>query len=269
MRDRLLVGETATPTVHGDPMQEPVQTPISPSHNETKNATRPTTHSNYYEASPGFNSSMAVTILVLLTALFFMGFFSVYVRRFAEENSAETERRRRRAAAGNRRSGAGTSSSHGLDPVLVSSLPTFPYKKVSPKDDADCAVCLCEFDQGETVKVLTICGHLFHADCVDTWLLSHTSCPLCRATLVPPPPPPKEPPGEAVDGRETVTEAAAAAAHANAASPENGGFILVVRTVESLAASGESEPGLRRSGSGCSLSRVLEVEKSQRRSCSF
>ncbi|XP_031482365.1 RING-H2 finger protein ATL57-like [Nymphaea colorata] len=268
MRDRLLVGAIPTATIHGEPKQEPVHSPNPPPQNETKNATRPTTPNNYYDASPGFNSSMAVTILVLLTALFFMGFFSVYVRRFAEENSSEAARRRRRAAAGNRRSGASPSSSQGLDPVLVSSLPTFPYKKVSPKDDADCAVCLCEFDQGEMVKVLPVCGHLFHADCVDTWLLCRTSCPLCRATLVPPPPPPKEPQRDALDERETVVEAAAASA--NAASPENAGFILVVRTVESFLPPGQSESRVRRSGSGCSLSRGLEVEGTQpRRSCSF
>uniref|UniRef100_A0A5K1CWA5 Uncharacterized protein n=1 Tax=Nymphaea colorata TaxID=210225 RepID=A0A5K1CWA5_9MAGN len=79
MRDRLLVGAIPTATIHGEPKQEPVHSPNPPPQNETKNATRPTTPNNYYDASPGFNSSMAVTILVLLTALFFMGFFSVYV----------------------------------------------------------------------------------------------------------------------------------------------------------------------------------------------
>ncbi|KAL3530486.1 hypothetical protein ACH5RR_009808 [Cinchona calisaya] len=40
------------------------------------------------------DSSMTVTILVLLTALFFMGLFSIYIRRFAEEDSSDNRRRR-------------------------------------------------------------------------------------------------------------------------------------------------------------------------------
>nr|DAD27414.1 TPA_asm: hypothetical protein HUJ06_028882 [Nelumbo nucifera] len=37
---------------------------------------------------------MALTVVVLLTALFFMGFFSIYIRRFAEENALNFSRSR-------------------------------------------------------------------------------------------------------------------------------------------------------------------------------
>uniref|UniRef100_A0A0A9BDW0 RING-type domain-containing protein n=1 Tax=Arundo donax TaxID=35708 RepID=A0A0A9BDW0_ARUDO len=39
--------------------------------------------------------------------------------------------------------------------------------------------------RGETVRRLSACGHLFHKDCVDMWLHSHTTCPLCRYDLLP------------------------------------------------------------------------------------
>nr|DAD34692.1 TPA_asm: hypothetical protein HUJ06_005332 [Nelumbo nucifera] len=64
-----------------------------------------------------FDSSMALTVVVLLTALFFMGF-----RRFAEENALELLRRRRQQ----RRAAASTSSAlclRGVDPTTVKSLP--------------------------------------------------------------------------------------------------------------------------------------------------
>jgi hypothetical protein len=45
-----------------------------------------------------------------------------------------------------------------------------------------CAVCL-EGLRG-TMCVLLPCAHLFHAECVDSWLAQSSSCPICKQTLV-------------------------------------------------------------------------------------
>lgn len=47
-----------------------------------------------------------------------------------------------------------------------------------------CAVCLEDVQRGEAVRQLPACGHLFHKDCIDMWLHSHTTCPLCRCELL-------------------------------------------------------------------------------------
>jgi hypothetical protein len=47
----------------------------------------------------------------------------------------------------------------------------------------DCAVCLCEFAGEDRLRLLPLCGHAFHIDCIDTWLLSNSTCPLCRCAL--------------------------------------------------------------------------------------
>lgn len=49
---------------------------------------------------------------------------------------------------------------------------------------ASCAICLSEFVEGELVKVLPNCYHGFHVRCIDTWLVSHLSCPMCRRPLL-------------------------------------------------------------------------------------
>lgn len=54
------------------------------------------------------------------------------------------------------------------------------------RDDL-CAICLGEFKEGEVVRVLCECAHVFHLMCVDKWLENHRSCPLCRASAIPPP----------------------------------------------------------------------------------
>ncbi|KAL9254643.1 RING-H2 finger protein ATL46-like protein [Drosera capensis] len=51
------------------------------------------------------------------------------------------------------------------------------------KEPFDCAVCLCEFSEQDKLRLLPLCSHAFHIDCIDTWLLSNSTCPLCRGAL--------------------------------------------------------------------------------------
>jgi hypothetical protein len=46
-----------------------------------------------------------------------------------------------------------------------------------------CGVCLVEFDGGEELRVLP-CGHLFHRECIDHWLLNCSIvCPVDKRDL--------------------------------------------------------------------------------------
>ncbi|GJP36536.1 hypothetical protein CLOM_g21033 [Closterium sp. NIES-68] len=49
----------------------------------------------------------------------------------------------------------------------------------------ECAVCLNEFTHGDQLRRLLPCGHGFHVSCIDCWLASHTTCPVCRTSLEP------------------------------------------------------------------------------------
>ncbi|KAL6911469.1 hypothetical protein ACP4OV_000274 [Aristida adscensionis] len=73
----------------------------------------------------------------------------------------------------------------GLDQAFIDALPVFAYREIigGNKEPFDCAVCLCEFDGEDRLRLLPVCGHAFHVHCIDTWLLSNSTCPLCRGTL--------------------------------------------------------------------------------------
>ncbi|KAI4336113.1 hypothetical protein L6164_014682 [Bauhinia variegata] len=72
----------------------------------------------------------------------------------------------------------------GLDQAILDALPVFYYNDVlGLEGPLDCAVCLCEFSKEDKLRLLPICSHAFHVHCIDTWLLSNSTCPLCRATL--------------------------------------------------------------------------------------
>ncbi|XP_021804540.1 RING-H2 finger protein ATL8-like [Prunus avium] len=70
----------------------------------------------------------------------------------------------------------------------LQSLPKFTYgiggAEPPPKLASECAICLGEFAEGDEIRVLPQCGHVFHVGCVDMWLGSHSSCPSCRQILV-------------------------------------------------------------------------------------
>ncbi|KQJ92822.1 RING-H2 finger protein ATL79 [Brachypodium distachyon] len=47
---------------------------------------------------------------------------------------------------------------------------------------AECAICLAEFADGDAVRGMAACAHVFHARCIDRWLAGRRpSCPTCRA----------------------------------------------------------------------------------------
>ncbi|KAK4798545.1 hypothetical protein SAY86_030871 [Trapa natans] len=50
----------------------------------------------------------------------------------------------------------------------------------------DCPICLGEFEDGDKVRVLPRCHHGFHIGCIDTWLVSRSSCPICRQAIIDP-----------------------------------------------------------------------------------
>ncbi|KAJ7997378.1 hypothetical protein DPEC_G00228360 [Dallia pectoralis] len=46
-----------------------------------------------------------------------------------------------------------------------------------------CAICLEEFLDGQELRIIS-CGHEFHRECVDPWLLQHRTCPLCMHNIM-------------------------------------------------------------------------------------
>jgi len=136
-----------------------------------------------------FNPSLAIIIIVLLSALFMVGFFSIYFRRRTDED--DSMRRSRRRPRGVIPQGWWEDdSTGGLDRAVIESFPVFSYDlvkglKAQTKETLECAVCLSQFEDDELLRLLPKCSHAFHPDCIDTWLFSHTTCPICRIILVP------------------------------------------------------------------------------------
>ncbi|KAE8682188.1 putative 2-oxoglutarate and Fe(II)-dependent oxygenase superfamily protein [Hibiscus syriacus] len=129
-----------------------------------------------------FNSKLAMLMLVLWIACFFMGYYSVDLREWAERRI----RRRNLDSYTNLRTQS-RRLTHGVDSSVIKSFPTFLYSTVKGlvigKAALECAICLNEFEDDETLRLIPKCSHVFHPDCIDAWLSSHFTCPVCRANL--------------------------------------------------------------------------------------
>ncbi|KAG1342309.1 E3 ubiquitin-protein ligase ATL31 [Cocos nucifera] len=171
--------------------------------------------SSYFDMT-NYNASTAILIVVLISGFFILGFLSMYLRRCGGDGT-ETVRLPVRGGAEWR-----SWRQRGLDPAVLETFPTLVYSEVKElkigKGTLECAVCLSEFEDDETLRLLPKCSHVFHPDCIDAWLASHVTCPVCRTNLVPDPDAPRTTAADlqrtapaAVEGTEDDREGADAA----------------------------------------------------------
>ncbi|KAL5204995.1 hypothetical protein ABZP36_009866 [Zizania latifolia] len=122
-------------------------------------------------------------------------------------------------------------------------------------DGGSCAVCLVEFLDGDTLRLLPRCHHAFHRGCIDTWLRAHVNCPLCRAPVL------VADKASAAAGANAAPRAATAAA---AGQPEANPRPTGAPGIDRAEAQGLPERGVRRAASMMALPRRAWPEVSFR-----
>ncbi|XP_030975479.1 RING-H2 finger protein ATL32-like [Quercus lobata] len=133
--------------------------------------------------------STAVITVILVCFFSFLGFFSIYLRRCAQARVAAATAAQIDSSSSPVAARERVTRRRGLDQAVIQKFPTFTYSTVKGlkigKSALECAVCLSEFEDRETLRLLPTCNHVFHLVCIDTWLRSRVTCPVCRAKLTP------------------------------------------------------------------------------------
>ncbi|AED95537.1 RING-H2 finger protein ATL79 [Arabidopsis thaliana] len=151
---RLLVAEAASPL-------SSAATPTCNSH---------TCRWKPYSNSTDFTANASVLLILVISALICALSLYAAIRCFLRP-TLETE------------------DDHKPDPeAAASSTPTTPTLVYSSDlelagAEAECAICLSEFEQGESIQVLEKCQHGFHVKCIHKWLSTRSSCPTCRTSI--------------------------------------------------------------------------------------
>ncbi|KAK7358501.1 hypothetical protein VNO77_00430 [Canavalia gladiata] len=68
---------------------------------------------------------------------------------------------------------------------FLDKLPRILFDEDLRTGDSVCCVCLGEFEVKEEVLQIPQCKHVFHINCIRNWLQSHSTCPLCRCSIIP------------------------------------------------------------------------------------
>ncbi|KAK1412723.1 hypothetical protein QVD17_34195 [Tagetes erecta] len=133
------------------------------------------TDGGYTTGDDNFDNNMMIILAVLLCALICaLGLNSIVRcffrcgRTFIFGNSSQTTTR---MASSARKKGK------------LSEIPVVVYRSETKIPATDCPICLGDFCEGEKMRILPKCKHLFHVKCIDKWLVLHSSCPICRQLL--------------------------------------------------------------------------------------
>ena len=76
-------------------------------------------------------------------------------------------------------------NSNGLNIIELRENTTLEtYQNTSSEEEERCTICHENISRNEIIRKINSCNHIFHQDCIDIWLETHNTCPLCRGNIV-------------------------------------------------------------------------------------
>jgi hypothetical protein len=100
---------------------------------------------------------------------------SAQVENVIEEKPTSLALKTRTYSCGLRKCG----SSHSHNHEVTQSLSHSEHGENHEEDDENCTICFAPLLDGDRVGALT-CEHIFHSECLKTWLQRRNVCPLCQ-----------------------------------------------------------------------------------------
>ncbi|KAM3347832.1 hypothetical protein ACQJBY_021631 [Aegilops geniculata] len=74
----------------------------------------------------------------------------------------------------------------GMEEYCATTAAEVPKPVETPSEGEGCPICLGQEEAAATAWKETACGHSFHGRCVERWLETKGTCPMCRRQLLVP-----------------------------------------------------------------------------------
>ena len=130
--------------------------------------------------------SMAIVLFVSLTICVVVTFVKRYFwRRYVRQLRMQRVFAQVDEQHGRRGSQVGT------PPSIITSLQVIKFDAEQAEElkrqgeEPTCTICLEDYNDGDALRRMPHCRHLFHQECADLWLRSSQTCPNCRASVLP------------------------------------------------------------------------------------
>ncbi len=71
-------------------------------------------------------------------------------------------------------------------PITITTLKNLLSKsivKINKDDDLICAICQDDIQKDTSIIRELECTHVYHIECIDTWLSIKNECPMCKNTI--------------------------------------------------------------------------------------
>lgn len=66
---------------------------------------------------------------------------------------------------------------------LTNGTTLFPITEEDIRDGKECYICQQNAKHNEIWRVIRLCGHCFHQQCIDKWICRNSTCPVCRSSI--------------------------------------------------------------------------------------
>lgn len=128
----------------------------------------------------GYGIAIAVSILVLISTIMLASYICIRSKSVGRDHHEATSEGVLDSPA--------TVVKLGLDRPVIESYPRIVLgdsRRLPRPNNGPCSICLCDYEARDPVRCIPECNHCFHADCVDEWLRTSATCPLCRNSPAP------------------------------------------------------------------------------------
>jgi len=161
---------------------------------QNQSGSRPSDRRPYVRTTMGGGNSRLLVGPGVIISLSSFGDAPMILQRYSRAQGWELDTERMSHEELISRFGVGMENK-GASSTVIESLPTHIYDAkqtpsasskggkegeiIQPEKPPTCVICIDEFASGEEVRTLP-CFHTFHKPCIDRWLQTNASCPICK-----------------------------------------------------------------------------------------